>query len=289
MSIKSLFQIIIICFIILIIGSVYVKYFSAKQDIIQETVKSENNNLEKIKKLEKKLLDLEIKNQELNNKIENSNSKNVLTDNKKKVEDKKVVKRKIETDENAIKNEKKKVDSKNDESAMKNEKKKVDSKNDESAMKNEKKKVDTKTIKNLVKDVEYTSVDEKGNKFYLLANSAKSNPNNNDILDLDNVRGKITSDKRDTIYIVSDYAQYDTINLNSKFYENVIINYQDKEINCLNFDINMDTNKAVAYNDVIITDPKSIMKAGIVEFDLKTKDIVINPENTNSDIQVITN
>ena len=172
---------------------------------------------------------------------------------------------------------------------MKNEKKKVDSKNDESAMKNEKKKVDTKTIKNLVKDVEYTSVDEKGNKFYLLANSAKSNPNNKDILDLDNVRGKITSEKRDTIYIVSDYAQYDTINLNSKFYENVIINYQDREINCLNFDINMDTNKAVAYNDVIITDPKSIMKAGIVEFDLKTKDIVINPENTNSDIQVITN
>ncbi len=289
MSIKSLFQIIIICFIILIIGSVYVKYFSAKQDIIQETVTSENNNLEQIKKLEKKLLDLEIKNQELNNKIENSNSKNVLTDNKKKVEDKKVVKRKIETDENAIKNEKKKVDSKNDESAMKNEKKKVDSKNDESAMKNEKKKVDTKTIKNLVKDVEYTSVDEKGNKFYLLANSAKSNPNNKDILDLDNVRGKITSEIRDTIYIVSDYAQYDTINLNSKFYENVIINYQDKEINCLNFDINMDTNKAVAYNDVVITDPKSIMKAGIVEFDLKTKDIVINPENTNSDIQVITN
>ncbi len=289
MSIKSLFQIIIICFIILIIGSVYVKYFSAKQDIIQEKVTSENNNLEQIKKLEKKLLDLEIKNQELNNKIGNSNSKNVLTDNKKKVEDKKVVKRKIETDENAIKNEKKKVDSKNDESAMKNEKKKVDSKNDESAMKNEKKKVDTKTIKNLVKDVEYTSVDEKGNKFYLLANSAKSNPNNKDILDLDNVRGKITSEIRDTIYIVSDYAQYDTINLNSKFYENVIINYQDKEINCLNFDINMDTNKAVAYNDVVITDPKSIMKAGIVEFDLKTKDIVINPENTNSDIQVITN
>ena len=273
MSTKSFFQILILIFIIVIIGGVYIKYFNNDQNIVQETITSETNNLEQIKELEKKLLDLEIKNQELNNKIKNSNSKNVLEEKKKKVEDNKEVNRKIETEENA----------------MKNEKKKLDSKNDENAMKNEKKKVDTKTIKNLVKDVEYTSVDEKGNKFYLLANSAKSNPNNNDILDLDNVRGKITSDKRDTIYIVSDYAQYDTINLNSKFYENVIINYQDKEINCLNFDINMDTNKAVAYNDVIITDPKSIMKAGIVEFDLKTKDIVINPENTDSDIKVITN
>ena len=41
--------------------------------------------------------------------------------------------------------------------------------------------------------------------------------------------------------------------------------------------------------DVVITDPKSIMKAGIVEFDLKTKDIFINPKNTSSDIKVITN
>ena len=51
----------------------------------------------------------------------------------------------------------------------------------------------------------------------------------------------------------------------------------------------MDTNKAIAYNNVIITDPKSIMRAGIVEFDLKTKNIDINPENTTSDIKVISN
>ena len=51
----------------------------------------------------------------------------------------------------------------------------------------------------------------------------------------------------------------------------------------------METNKAVAYNDVVIIDPKSIMKAGIVEFDLKTKDININPESSTTEIEVITN
>ena len=51
----------------------------------------------------------------------------------------------------------------------------------------------------------------------------------------------------------------------------------------------METNKAIAYNDVIITDPKSTMKAGIVEFDLKTKDININPETTSTDIEIVTN
>ena len=146
-----------------------------------------------------------------------------------------------------------------------------------------------KEVKNLVKNVEYNSIDKKGNRFNLLALSGKSNLNNNNILDLETVNGKITSDTRDTIFIVSDFAQYNSKNLNSKFYQNVIINYQDKEITCENFDINMETNKAIAYNNVIVTDPKSIMKAGIVEFDLITKNININPENSYKEIKVITN
>ena len=51
----------------------------------------------------------------------------------------------------------------------------------------------------------------------------------------------------------------------------------------------METSKAIAYNNVVIKDPKSVMKAGIVEFDLKTKDIIINPESKSSDVSVITN
>ena len=46
---------------------------------------------------------------------------------------------------------------------------------------------------------------------------------------------------------------------------------------------------AIAYNDVVITDTKSMMKAGIVEFDLKTKNININPEISTSQIEVIAN
>ena len=122
-----------------------------------------------------------------------------------------------------------------------------------------------------------------------MAKSGKSNIDNNDILDLNDVRGEIKSEKRDTIYIISDYAQYNAVNLNSKFYKKVKINYQDKQITCENFDIIMETNKAIAYNNVVITDPQSIMKAGIIEFDLKTKNININPESTTTAIEVIKN
>ena len=263
MSFKSFIQLLILSSIILILAGVYYKYFNTNDKIIEEINLTEINNQKQLEKLEEKISELELKNNELKNKIE-SNKENLNTnkiEEQQKESEKEIV---------VIKEEL-------------NKKKQNIKKNDEGNV------LDKEQVKNLVKDLEYISIDEKGNKFYLLANSGKSNKKNNNVLDLINVRGEITSDKRDTIYIVSDFAQYNSVNLNSKFYKNVIINYQDKEITCQNFDINMEKNKAIAYNDVLINDPKSTMKAGIVEFDLKTKDININPEVSTEEIEIVIN
>ena len=266
MSLKTLIQILILVLITMIVVGVYYKYFNTKKDILEEINSSETDI--KIEILQKKLSELEIKNKELNDKINfgvKKENDSIIKDSKEIIE---------------LSNQK----------VSKKEKTKINKIEEKEKNKNlEINKIENKKVKNLVKNVEYTSVDQKGNKFYLIARSGKSNVNNNDILDLDNVKGEITSETRDTIYIESDYAQYNTVSLNSQFYQNVIINYQDKEITCINFDINMETNKAVAYNDVLITDPKSKMKAGIVEFDLKTKNININPESAIEKIEVVTN
>ena len=263
MSLKSFIQTLILVLIILIVGGVYYKYFDTNKEIIEEINTSEINNQQQLEELEKKISELELINDELNEKIEI---------NKKKSETEIIKKQQKET--------KKEIIVAKEELNLK--KKNILENNEKNVVKNEQ-------IKNLVKNIEYITIDQKGNKFYLLANSGKSNKYNNDILDLVEVKGEITSDSRDTIYIVSDFAQYNSVNLNSKFYENVIINYQDKEITCVNFDINMEKNKAIAYNDVLITDPNSTMKAGIVEFDLKTKNININPESSNKQITVTSN
>ena len=263
MSIKSLIQIFILFLIILIVGFVYFEYFDIKKNVVMvENISSTNDiNKNQIMELEKEIINLKEKNIKLNDQLNNKKTKSQKLDNENLNNNKKI-----------DVSDKGKIDNNTE---LKGENKKTISKKSE--------------IRNLVKDVEYISIDNRGNKFYLLATTGKSNIKNNNILDLENVRGNIKSDKRDTIYIVSDYAQYNSINLNSKFYENVIINYQDKEITCINFDINMETNMAIAYNDVVITDTKSMMKAGIVEFDLKTKNININPEISTSQIEVIAN
>tara|TARA_B100000959_G_scaffold183123_1_gene191436 strand:- start:44 stop:757 length:714 start_codon:yes stop_codon:yes gene_type:complete len=154
---------------------------------------------------------------------------------------------------------------------------------------NLKKKPNKPKIDNIVKDIEYLTTDEKGNKYKILATSGRTNSKNKNILDLDNVRGIITSNKRSTVYIVSDFAEYNSSDLKSNFYQNVVINYEDKKITCDYFDVDMKTNIAIAYNNVVVTDPQSIMKAGNIILNIETKVININPENKKEKVKVTIN
>ena len=264
MSVKSIIQIIILTIIFVILGGVYFEYFSKDKVIIEEKTEVNAENQKLYENLEKKINELEKKNNKLREEIE------IKIDelNKKELNKKEKIKKKLVEEEKKLKKEKK---------LLEEEKIKKENSNK------------NKKIANTVKDVEYISTDKKGNKFRLLSNSAKSNAEDNNLLDLDNVRGVITSNIRDAIYIVSDFGQYNSTNSNSKFYQNVIINHMDKQITCENFDIDMETNIAIAYNNVIVTDPKSTMKAGIITFDLKTKDININPISEETKVKVITN
>ena len=212
MSIKALIQFFILLLIVTIISTVYFKYFESKKDFVEDISLLEKNRNEQLEKLEKKIEDLEKRNTQLNNKIEDSKNKSYQKKSpeiKEEVKNSKIIK--SETQVEKINVNKKEFDKDINKEVLKK-----------------------KEIKNLVKNVEYTSIDPKGNKFYLIAKSGKSNINNNDLLDLDEVKGEITSDRRDTIYIVSYFAQYNTIKLNSRFYQKVIKNIQDKKITCEN-------------------------------------------------------
>ena len=150
-------------------------------------------------------------------------------------------------------------------------------------------KPDKPEIDNIVKDIEYLTTDKNGNKYKILATSGRTNSEDKNILDLDNVRGIIESNKRSTVYIVSDFAEYNSQNLNSSFYQNVVVNYEDKEITCDYFDVDMKTNIAKAYNNVVVKDPKSTMKAGKIILNIETKVININPDNNKKKVSLTIN
>ena len=153
----------------------------------------------------------------------------------------------------------------------------------------EKIKTNKPEIDNVVKDIEYLTTDRSGNKYKILAASGRTNSEDKNILDLDEVRGIITSEENSTVYIVSDFAEYNSSNLQSNFYQNVVIDYEDKQITCDYFDVDMQTNMAIAYNNVVVTDPQSIMKAGKIILNIETKVININPDNKKNKVKVTIN
>ena len=83
--------------------------------------------------------------------------------------------------------------------------------------------------------------------------------------------------------------EYNSSNLQSNFYQNVVVNYEDKEITCDYLDVDMQTNIAIAYNNVVVRDPQSIMRAGKIILNIETKVININPDNKKDKVTVTIN
>ena len=144
--------------------------------------------------------------------------------------------------------------------------------------KNTKEKQKYKKFENLTKQIQYIASSSNGNVFKILADSGKTNLKNRNLLDLENVEGSIISSERPDIYISSNFAEYNYSNQNSKFYDDVVIKYNDQVIKCDNLDLKISDNIAIAYNNVTLQNKNSLMKAEKITMNILTKDISINSD-----------
>ena len=259
MSIKSLLQIILFLLIVIIIGGIYFLYFYSGPLKNQEIVNQNLIDLNKGNENSENITDQEI--------LENSITTNNNQDTTNVSEIKEIPK------------------SKNLNEVSKSEKKVVLKDLDENVEKLTLDK-DTDKLENITRDIEYITSNKKGDTFKIYAENGKTNLKNNEILNLFNVKGTIITIEKSKVYISSKYAQYNYSNQNSKFFEEVEIKYDDKVILCDNLDFNISDNIAVAYNNVILKDVNSLMKAEKITMNIETKDISIN---TDSKIQITSN
>ena len=204
--------------------------------------------------------------------------------NNNKIENlEKLSEQKIVAEENEI------LESITDPKIEKNEEIKIISKNEIKSKKNQIKNNTAEKnnqIKNLTKEIEYITSNKNGDSFKIFAKYGETNIKNSNILDLKQVNGEIFSSQRSTIFLSSDLANYNYTNQNSKFYNNVKIEYDNIIITCDKLDLNMSDNMAVAYDNVVMNDDKSTMKAQIITLDILTKDININ---SSEKIKIVTN
>ena len=140
---------------------------------------------------------------------------------------------------------------------------------------------------NIIRDINYTSKDLKGNEYILVAKEGEIDLNNNDIIFLTDVTAYIKLVKNsELIVITSNYGKYNTINYDTIFSKNVKIDYVDNIITGDYLDFSMMKNLLIVSRNVVYKNLENTMKADVIELDTTTKDTKIFMYNSNEQVNV---
>ena len=140
---------------------------------------------------------------------------------------------------------------------------------------------------NIIKDINYTSRDLKGNEYILVAKEGEIDLDNNDIIFLTDVTAYIKLVKNsELIVITSNYGKYNTLNYDTIFSKNVKIDYVDNIITGDYLDFSMMKNLLIVSRNVVYKNLENTMKADVIELDTTTKDTKIFMYNSNEKVNV---
>ena len=143
---------------------------------------------------------------------------------------------------------------------------------------------------NIIQNIKYVSVDNQGNEYIIKAKNGEVKKDNKNILILYDVFAEIDLVGKSPIYINSKFAEYNKKNFDTKFYEDINVNYEENKLFSNNFDIFFKDNKAIMYNEIYFESLLTESKADLINFDLlngnveikmykKTKNVIIKSKN----------
>tara|TARA_B100001057_G_scaffold436121_1_gene466944 strand:- start:779 stop:1357 length:579 start_codon:yes stop_codon:yes gene_type:complete len=89
------------------------------------------------------------------------------------------------------------------------------------------------------------------------------------------------------LIVKSDFANYNNSNYNTKFYNNVVINYDNNSINSENLDLNFTENIAKIYNNVVYDGLNGLAKTDNIKINLITKKVNIFMNDTKKKVELI--
>ena len=139
----------------------------------------------------------------------------------------------------------------------------------------------------LIKDINYSFSDSSGNYYELLSDVGKMDINNSDKIFMTNVVATIYLVDSSPIKITSKHANYNKINHETSFFENVKLTHLIHKATSENLDISFNDNLASMYNNIVYNKPGTKLKADRLEIDLITKNSKIFMDNKTEKIKII--
>ena len=146
-----------------------------------------------------------------------------------------------------------------------------------------------RTENNIIENLDYISIDAKGNEYILSAKYGKESIEDSNIIILEQVVGTIKLINRSDIEIKSDFAKYNSITFDTSFYENVLGFFEESKISSDNFDLFFKKHKAVMYNNIKYLDKNTAANADEISFNLLNGDVNIKMFDKKKKIQIIKN
>ena len=138
----------------------------------------------------------------------------------------------------------------------------------------------------ITENLVYKSKDAKGNIYLLESKFGKTDRKNKNIILLDQVSAKINLMGRPEISIKADHAEYDYDSLNTKFFDNVKINYSSNTVVSDNLDLIFSKNIANMYNNVFFNNKTSKVKADLINMNFLTGNINIKMYEESKKIKI---
>ena len=139
---------------------------------------------------------------------------------------------------------------------------------------------------NIIKDVEYSTKDKDGNEYIIKAKEGEIDFTDTNIIFLKNVNALIIFVDSQKVTIVSDFGKYNSVNNNTIFSKNVIINYLDNKITGEYLDFSLERNSMIISKNVVYSNLENVLKADVVEMNIKTKDTKIFMMDEKENIKI---
>jgi len=143
-----------------------------------------------------------------------------------------------------------------------------------------------KAESNLINDMRYKTTDGNGNKYFIYSEYGETDINNPEIILMKNVAARIEIFEKDTIYIKSLSAKYNTTSYETNFNKDVELKYLDHEIFSENMDLSFQKNFVWMYTNVIYKGFDYKLFADKIEIDLITKNSKIYTDD-NEKVKII--
>ena len=139
---------------------------------------------------------------------------------------------------------------------------------------------------NFIKDIEYKSEDELGNSYIIRSKKGEFKDKNPNLIFMTNVEAVIKLKDKTIIRLTSLNANYNILDNNTNFFNNVNLDYLTHKITADNIDVFFRDSKVEAYNNLVYRNLDLNLVADKVEINLITKNSKIFMLN-NEKIKII--